>query len=186
LAAANAIQPGQMTQAELEATPGYQFTRDQGLKSVQNAAAARGLGVSGAALKGAATYATGLADKTYLDQFNVAQQRFQNQVNLNTAQQGNLTNQFNRLSGVANLGEGAAAQTGAIGASLSNQAGNFLTQGGIAQALGTQGLANGIGNTANMLLGGNSGGLLGSLSGIFGGGTLGFNNPNPTPGVSGP
>src|SRR4249920_2930399 len=62
--------PGQMTQAQLEQTPGYQFDLSQGLKAVQSAAAARGLGVSGASLKGAGNFATGLANKTYLDQFN--------------------------------------------------------------------------------------------------------------------
>jgi hypothetical protein len=72
--------PGQMTQAELAATPGYQFTLNQGLQAVQNSAAAKGLGVSGAALKGAADYATGLADSTYQTQFNIAQQRWQDQL----------------------------------------------------------------------------------------------------------
>ena len=58
-----------LSEAQLEQTPGYQFTLQQGLESTQNSAAARGLGVSGAALKGAATYATGLADNTYQNQF---------------------------------------------------------------------------------------------------------------------
>ncbi len=52
-------------QKTLEGLPGYQFTLDQGLKSVQSGAAARGLGSSGAALKGAAGYATGLANSQY-------------------------------------------------------------------------------------------------------------------------
>jgi hypothetical protein len=58
------------TQAQLAATPGYQFTLNQGLESTQNSAAARGLGNSGAALKGAAAYATGLANSTYQNDFN--------------------------------------------------------------------------------------------------------------------
>lgn len=52
-------------QNTLNNLPGYQFTLNQGLKSVQNSAAARGLGDSGAALKGAANYATGLANSNY-------------------------------------------------------------------------------------------------------------------------
>ena len=79
--------PGRMSQAELEETPGYQFARSQGLQSVQNSAAARGLGVSGAALKGAATFATGLADQTYQQQFAIKQQQFANQGSLFGAQQ---------------------------------------------------------------------------------------------------
>lgn len=73
--------PGSMSQAELEATPGYKFNLSQGLGAVQNSASARGLGVSGAAMKGAATFATGLADSTYKTQFDIAQTRFQDQFN---------------------------------------------------------------------------------------------------------
>jgi hypothetical protein len=132
--------PPQMTQAELEQTPGYQFTRDQGLKAVQSSAAARSLGVSGAALKGAAGYATGLANQTYKDQFNIAQQRFSDVLGLNTAQQGNLTNQFARVSNLTGLGENAAAQTGNTGATLANTAGNALIQSGVDTTAGFQGV----------------------------------------------
>src|SRR6185312_2792231 len=65
--------PFSMTQANLEQTPGYQFTKAQGLKAVNNDMGARGLLNSGAAMKGAANYATGLADSTYMDQFNMDQ-----------------------------------------------------------------------------------------------------------------
>lgn len=81
--------PPRMTQAELEQTPGYQFARSQGLQSVQNSAAARGLGVSGAAMKGAATFATGLADNTYQAQFAQQQQLFSDALNQGQAQFGN-------------------------------------------------------------------------------------------------
>jgi hypothetical protein len=148
--------PGQMTQAELEQTPGYQFTRDQGLKSVQSAAAARGLGVSGAALNGAATYATGLADKTYLDQFNVAQQRFGDYLNLNTGQQGNLTNQFNRYNSIATLGENAAAGLGTQGVSLANQAGGYINASGLDQAAGVKNATNALSSGVNSYLGYNA------------------------------
>ena len=40
----NQYLPPQMTQAQLEQTPGYQFTLAQGLKATQSAAAAHGLG----------------------------------------------------------------------------------------------------------------------------------------------
>lgn len=120
-------QPGGLTQAQLTQTPGYQFNLSQGLESVQNAAAARGLGVSGAALKGAASYATGLADNTYQNQFNNQQTLYQNQVT-------NQTNQFNRLMGLTGIGENAAAGLGnnaqATGASI----GNNLIGAGNAQA----------------------------------------------------
>jgi hypothetical protein len=141
--------PGTMTQAQLEATPGYQFTRDQGLASVRARNASRGLGMSSAALKGAAEYATGLADKTYLDQFNVQQQRFTDYLNLNTGQQSNLTGQFNRLKDVATLGENAAAQTGTIGQSAANTAAGYLNAAGLNQAAGFQNATNALTNAGN-------------------------------------
>jgi hypothetical protein len=165
--------PGQMTQQQLEATPGYQFTLDQGLKATQSAMAARGLGVSGAALKGAAAYATGLADKTYQDQFNIQQQRFgdfltlatgasnagtgltnagANNLNLNTARQGNLTNEFNRYNSLATIGENAAAQSGAQGTQAAANQGNYLNQAGLATAAGVQGVNSAITGAANNYL----------------------------------
>jgi len=140
LAMAEGMLPGQMTQAQLEQTPGYQFNLSQGLKSTQSAAAARGLGVSGAALKGAATYATGLADSTYQQQFQNAQTRYGDVLNLNTGQQANLQNQYARLSGVASLGENAAAQTGIAGTAAAATGGNYLNQAGLADAAGAVGV----------------------------------------------
>jgi hypothetical protein len=153
LAQAQGMLPGQMTQAELEATPGYKFNLSQGLQATQNAAAARGLGVSGAALRGAATYATGLADSTYQNQFANAQQRFTDVGGLNTIQQGNLQNQYARLQGVASLGENAGAQTGSIGATLANQQGNALIAAGNANAAGTLGVGNALNSGAQNYLG---------------------------------
>src|SRR3954469_12005829 len=131
------LMPGQMTQAQLEQTPGYQFDLSQGLKATQSAAAARGLGVSGASLKGAGTYATGLANKTYLDQFNVAQKRFEDTLNLNTGQQGNLTNQWNRVNALASLGANAASGVATQGTAAANAAGGFTTKAGEAEAAST-------------------------------------------------
>jgi hypothetical protein len=127
--------PITMDEATLRNTPGYQFNLQQGLKSVQNGAAARGLGVSGASMKGAASYATGLADSTYQNQFN----------NANT----NNTNAYNRLMGVASLGENAAAQTGAYGTQTAQSIGNNTIQGGNAQAAGYLGAANALTNGVN-------------------------------------
>ena len=166
--------PSRMTQAELEQTPGYQFNLSQGQQAVASSAAARGLGVSGAALKGAATFATGLADNTYQNQFNQqqqlfsdavnqgqlqfanGQQRFSNMTGLNTANQGNLQSSFNRLTGLTSVGTGSAAQTGAIGNASANQAGQFITGGAntgaaalIAGGNSSAGAVNGIANAYN-------------------------------------
>lgn len=152
--------PWQPTQAQLEATPGYQFTLSQGLKSVQNSAAARGLGISGAALKGAANYATGLADSTWQNVFN--------------ADQTQKTNAYNKLFGIAGLGENAAAMTGNAGLTATGQANNALMSGanayGASTLAGNNALMNGVNGAANNLmtygyLNRGSGGLSGLFSG---------------------
>lgn len=129
------IAPIKMDQATLESTPGYQFNRRQGLKAVQNSAAARGLGVSGAALKGAAEFATGLADNTYQQQF----------ANENT----NRTNAYNRLMGVTQIGTGAT--TALTGAGTTTGQGIASSQVGIgnAQAAGYNAMGQAVGNFAN-------------------------------------
>lgn len=129
--------PIKMDQKTLENTPGYKFTLAQGLKSVQNSAAARGLGTSGAALKGAAGYATGLADQTYLDQFNVE----------NT----NRNNAFNRLMAIAGMGQNAAVQTGSFGSTAATNSGNALMSAGNAQAAAFNSMGQSIGNAASSI-----------------------------------
>jgi hypothetical protein len=159
--------PITMDQKTLESTPGYQFNLTQGLKAVQNSAAARGLGVSGAAQKGAATFATGLADSTYQNQFN----------NANT----NQSNAYNRLSDLLKTGENAAAQTGVMGTVAANTAASAQVGAGNAQAAAANATGGAISNASNGIGGylaykglyGNSGG---SGSGINLGGPGG-----PTP-----
>lgn len=67
--AINSLSNG-LTENYLQSTPGYQWNLNQGEQAATNSAAARGLANSGAALKGASTYASGLADSTYQNQFN--------------------------------------------------------------------------------------------------------------------
>lgn len=134
--------PGSMTQAQLEATPGYQFSLSQGLRSVQNAAAAKGLGVSGAALQGAATYATGLANQTYKDQFGLQQQRFNDFSGQAASKTNQLNTIYNQLQGPVSIGENAGA---AVGNNAQAGANNFsagATNLGNALAAGTSGAGN--------------------------------------------
>lgn len=140
----------------LQQLPGYQFTNTQGLKSIQNANAERGLGVSGAALKGAAAYSTGLANQYYNNLLTGVQ---------NTANMG-----ANAAGGLANVG----ATTGANIAGTIVGAGNALAQGTVnsagALAGGLTGSANSLQNAfyTNQILGGLNGGSTQN----------GFNNPN--------
>lgn len=96
--------------AQLENTPGYQFALDQGQKGVANSFAAKGLANSGAALKGAAGYAQGLASNTF-------QQAFGNDM----AQK---SQQYNMLMAPMQMGANAAAMQGGnamqLGANLGN------------------------------------------------------------------
>lgn len=136
------IQPINMDEATLQQTPGYQFNLTQGLKSVQNSAAARGLGSSGAALKGAATFATGLADNTYQNQFNNAMQNKQFAFNSLLAPTqvgeqaagalaGAANNEANGVSSALGYGGNAAAQGYNAYGQAANQLGSAVTMAGL-------------------------------------------------------
>ena len=118
----------QPTQAQLAATPGYQFDLTQGLQAVQNSNAASGQGISGSAMKGAAAYATGLANNTLSTQQGIFQ--------------SNLGNVLNLLQNNQNLGENAAAMTGQQGISATGQANQYATGAAASSAAGTVGSAN--------------------------------------------
>lgn len=166
----------QPTQAQLAATPGYQFDLAQGEQSVANSNAAAGRGVSGAALKGAANYATGLANNTLTTQQGIFQQ--------------NLSNVLNPLQALSNQGENAAAETGQLGTSNTNAANAGIVGAGNAAASGTIGSANaisgglgGLGSSAtnyalyNQLLGGGGVAGGGGGAGLSTSGDL-YTNPN--------
>lgn len=153
--------PISMTEADLQKTPGYQFNLNQGLKSVQNSNAARGLGVSGAALKGAASYATGLADSTYQNQFN------------NAITNKNLT--YNMLAGQQGLGENAAAGVGNAGISTGNQVAQNTIGAGNAAAAADVATGNAVGSGANTALQGYTLNNLFNGGGSSGGGYFGSN-----------
>jgi hypothetical protein len=140
---------GQDIQSYLASLPGYQFVREQGLMATQNAYAAKGLGSSGAALKGAAEYSTGLADSTY-------------------------QSQLNNFYSLANVGQNAATSLGQIGMQSQSEVNQLTTGGAAATAAGTVGAANatisGLGTVAgavdntSMMLALNKAGLFGTTS----------------------
>lgn len=144
------------TAEEAQATPGYQFTLDQGLKAAQNSASARGLGSSGAALKGASTFAGGLADSTYNDTFNRDLSAYNtnrnNALSNFTTNYGVANDATNRLLNLVNLGQNSAAMTGNLGAQTASTVGNDITSGAAAQAAGTVGAANAYGGALNNAL----------------------------------
>lgn len=130
----------------LQATPGYQFALTQGLQATQNGFAAQGLGSSGAAMKGAANYAEGLASTTY-------QQQLGNYMNL------------------AGLGANAAAGVSQAGMQTGTNIGNAMMGAAAAQAGGLTGAAGSLSNALmfggmNGMYGGGGGG--GAANGMFG------------------
>lgn len=152
-----------MDQAALEKTPGYQFTQKQGIRGVDLSSVARGM--SGAQAKAAAEFATNLANKTYLDQFNVA----------NT----NKTNAFNRLLQTATVGTDAskalagnatAAGNAALGntATVGNSLGNYAVGAGNAEAAADLAIGKQTGNIFQGITGAVTGNRLLSPGGMYG------------------
>jgi hypothetical protein len=93
-------------------------------------------------MKGAASYATGLADSTYNDVFNRALQTFN--TNYSSA-----ANNVNRLTNIVGSGQNAAATNGSLGAQAVGNIGNTLTSGANAVASGTIGSANALASGLN-------------------------------------
>jgi len=81
------------TVADFQADPGYEFTRSEGNRGIEQSAAARGGALSGGALKALNRFNSGLADQT----FNGAFDRYQN----------DLGSRYNRLAGIAGTGQQA-------------------------------------------------------------------------------
>jgi hypothetical protein len=175
---------GGITAQTIQNLPGYQAINALGQQGVTNSAAARGLASSGAALKGAADYATTQAQGGYQnlvqDQLSTASglnstaagygTDAANYLNTNTANQGNITNAFNRENALATTGYSASnASAGnalaAAGASnaYSNQAAQAVGAGSVGIGNATSTGLTSLGNTAsqyqiyNQLLNGGGG-----------------------------
>ncbi len=138
-------------QTALAGTPGYQFTLDQGMQGLQNSLAARGGAMGGNALKAIMGYGQGLASTNFQQAVGDA-------------------------SGLAGIGENAAAATGTFGANAANAGAGLITGAGNAGAAGTMGgvnaLAGGLGGIGQNAL---QYALLTQLANQSGGAGLGSN-----------
>lgn len=115
------------TAAQAEATPGYQFSLQQGLQSLQNSAAARGGLLSTGTAKNLTGYAEGLASTNYQNTYNNALQAYQTNLSANNQR-------FNQLYSTTGLGANTAASLNSTSAATSNALANNFT--GNAQVVG--------------------------------------------------
>lgn len=171
---------------DLSSNPGFQFASTQGLKAVQNQMAARGLGYSGAQIKGAENFETGLADQYYNDYFNQALNTYNTALNKYQTNYNVASGQASGLSGAVQLGQNAAAGVGTAAVNTGNQiaqntigAGNASAAGSIATGNAISGAASSIGSSAllNSILGGSNGGLYSSSTpAVMQGTTNGISN----------
>ena len=116
------------TQNWQQLSPAYNFELGQGQSNVLGSESAGNGALSGSALKDLTSFNQGEASSS-----------FNNAFNMYSTQQNNI---FNRLTGIAGIGENAANFTGAQGTTLAGQQAQSATNVGTALAGGTVGAAN--------------------------------------------
>lgn len=111
-----------------ETSPGYQFNLEQGLNAIDASAATKGGLLSGATLKAAQEYGSGLASNEYWKNLNA-------------------------LSGLSGMGQSAAAGTANANLSYGNAGSSAIGAAGNASAAGAVGTANAFNSGVNNYLG---------------------------------
>ena len=109
-------------------SPDYQFALTQGLQGLDRSAAARGALYSGGHSADVMNYASGLASQNY-------------------------NNYYNRLAGLANVGQTTATSLGQFGANAASNIGNAQMAGANARASGYMNQANAWGNALSGVAG---------------------------------
>jgi len=122
--ALNRIQSGDIMSA---ADPSYQFRLNEGLKALDRQASARGGLISGGALKAAQRYGQDVASTEF-------------------------GNAYNRLAGLAGVGQTATGAMGNAASAYGTNAGNLMTSGAAARASGYVGGANALTGGLNSYL----------------------------------
>lgn len=147
-----------------EASPGYQFRLDEGMKAIERAASARGLRLSGSALMDAARFNQGTASNEFGNFYNRTMNDYGRQY-------GEAMDSRNLLSSIAGLGQTATQQQLGAGTNFANATSGNLLNMGNAQAAGYQGMANAVTGGIN------------NLSNIYGMGMSGYLGQNPGLGI---
>ena len=120
-AASAGTQNGKPDFSSFYASPGYQFRLSEGMKAIERSAAARGGLRSGATMKAVGDYAQGQASQEY-------------------------GNEWNRLAGLAGVGQTATAGTSAAGSQYATGVSNAYTNAGNARASAYENTGNAINN----------------------------------------
>lgn len=123
--------------SDFQTDPGYQFRLSEGEKGINRSLAARGGLLSGAAIKEASRF----NQDTASGEFDRAYGRFNN----------DQTNQFNRLAGVAGIGQQAQGVVSQVGANTATNNAGIIQGIGNAQAAGTVGRSNALTNAIDSL-----------------------------------
>ena len=111
-----------------QASPGYQWSLDQGNQALERSQSARGMRLSGAALEEAMGYNTGMANNEY-------------------------GNYWNRLAGLGNVGQTAVSNIQNAGTNYANAYGQNAIAAGNARASGYQGVNDALQGGMNNLFG---------------------------------
>lgn len=150
------------TEEEAQATPGYKFTLQQGRDAITNSSAAQGNLISGGSLTALDKYSQGLASGTYQQSFNNALTQYDQKYNEFQQKQANT---YNRLAGIAGLGQTTAGQLGQEGQTAATnitntnlgtgaQIGQDYMNAASSRASGYNAVGNTIGGLGNNIVGG--------------------------------
>ncbi len=102
--------------SDFQEDPGYQFRLAEGQKGLNNSLTARGMALSGAALKATTNYNQGAASQEFGNAF--------------ARYKGNQEGQYNKLASLAGVGQIAANQNGSSAMQLGSSVGNALMYNG--------------------------------------------------------
>lgn len=128
---------GPLDAGDVQNEAGYKFGMDQGMNTLNNQLASRGMRNSGAALMAANRFGTDYATTKYDDAFN--REQTQRQV------------QLNPLQSLAGLGQTGATTMANAGASYANHAGEDMIGGANARAASYNAIGNQMSGAANQL-----------------------------------
>jgi len=148
--------------SDFQADPGYAFRMKEGLKSLDQQAAARGGLISGNALRAAQQYGQDLGSQEYQNAYN----RYQT----------NRTNVLNPLQSLLGQAQSTANTLGTSGQNYATNAGNTMMTAGAARASGYTGSA----DAWNRALGGAAGTIVSGLNAnqMYGSGSYGPGSSN--------